>query len=135
MNDQNYNFGNQRSSNNTYNNGMQSFDHMNQNFRNGQKYQKYNQNYAQNANQNMNMYNSYVNKENITSSPPKEKVRWGKVFLPIIIVLAVLTLSFTGYQLMKGSNKKNRTIMVYMVGSDLESQSKQGTLKISLKKK
>ena len=123
MNDHN-NMGN---NNGYYNNGMKSFDQMNQNFKNGQYYQ--NQNNMNNNYQNNNMYNNYINKENISSAPPKERYNRGKIIIPIIIIF-VLLLSVTLFTFTGNSYKKSRTFMIYMVGSDLETQSKQGTYSI-----
>ena len=137
MNNQDYNFGN---NNNTYNgqsNGLKSFDQLNNEFmmsQNGNYPYQYNgmNNFPQVPNaQNNNMYNSYVNKSNISSSPSREKLRWGKILIPIIILFFIVTCSFIGYKMFKNTDKKIRTFMIYMVGSDLESQSKQGTYSIS----
>ena len=89
--------------------------------------------YTYNAQQQMgNNYNSYVNKENITSSPSKEKLKYGKVIVPIIVISLVVTaiLLFVSTNEFDDPNKKARTFMIYMVGSDLESKSSQGTYSI-----
>ena len=86
--------------------------------------------YTYNAQQQMsNNYNSYVNKENITSSPSKEKLKYAKVIVPMIVIALVVTaiLLFVSTDTFGDSNKKSRTFMIYMVGSDLESKSSQGT--------
>lgn len=116
MNNQNNNFG-YNPNNDMFNQGMGN---------------NYNPNTNLNNNpigyQNTNLYNTNVNKENISSSPPKTK-KIKKILLPIIVIFVIL-LALFGYKLYLGSLKKNRTFIIYMVGSDLESQSKQGTYSI-----
>lgn len=124
--------------NENYNNGLSSFDQRNNDFRNSINNSNYNNNNNNNQNLNYypnmlnnNMYNNYVNKEAISSLPSKEKLRFGKVFFMIIVIFFILGSFFLGYHVYKEYNKKARTFMIYMVGSDLESKSKQGTYSIS----
>lgn len=118
--------------NNNYNNGNYgSFDEKNQNFVNSQK-NDYNPNYYNSSYeyQNNNRYNSYISGKSITSSP-KKKNYWKKITLSVIVVIAIVLCTLVGVKIYKNLNKKNRTVMIYMVGSDLESVSKQGTFSIS----
>lgn len=133
MNPQQYNQNSNNAQNGNYNNGnFGSFDEMNQNFLNSQR-NEYEGSYYNNSYQyqNNNRYNEYVNKNNITSSP-KKKNHWKKKVTISIIVLLVFTLcSVVGIKIYKSINKKNRTVLIYMVGSNLESDSKQGTYSIA----
>lgn len=118
--------------NNNYNNGNYgSFDEKNQNFVNIEKNDNnpnyYNSSYEY---QNNNRYNSYISGKSITSSP-KKKNYWKKITLSVIVVIAIVLCTLVGVKIYKNLNKKNRTVMIYMVGSDLESVSKQGTFSIS----
>lgn len=118
--------------NNNYNNGNYgSFDEKNQNFVNIEK-NDYNPNYYNSSYeyQNNNRYNSYISGKSITSSP-KKKNYWKKITLSVIVVIAIVLCTLVGVKIYKNLNKKNRTVMIYMVGSDLESVSKQGTFSIS----
>ena len=77
-------------------------------------------------NQNRNNYEKGV----ITSTPPKDKLRYVKVIIPVILVLVLSSLLIV-HLLSDVKESKERTFMIYMVGSDLESKSKQGTYSIS----
>ena len=91
-------------------------------------YYSYNPQYNQ-----PNNYN-YIDKSKITSSPSKEKLRYGKVIVPLIILLLVPVIVLVAQRITaieENLDKKNRTFMIYMVGSDLESKSSQGTYSIS----
>ena len=84
---------------------------------------QYNQNYYNVRNDNYNRWDSY--------KPVEEKKSKKKIVIPLLAALLIVS-SFFIYKLMfNGSSKKDRTIMIYMVGSDLESKSKQGTFSIS----
>ena len=93
---------------------------------NGNKEVPYNtvsQNYY---NQNKN----YFEKGKITSSPSKSKLRYAKVIIPIIVIITVIVsvaIVLFGFE----NGHKKRTFMIYMVGSDLESKSKQGTFSLA----
>lgn len=132
MNPQRYNQNLNNNQNGNYNNGnFGSFDEMNQNFLNSQKkdYQEsyYNSSYEY---QNNNRYNEYVSGNNITSSP-KKKNHWKKrITISVIVILVAALCTVTGVAVYKNLNKKNRTVLIYMVGSNLESVSKQGTYSI-----
>ena len=100
--------------------------------------QQYNYNQGNNQNryspppiQNTNMYNTYINREQITSAPSKEKIKYGKVLIPIIVIFIIAIVGFASVKLYKSMTAKTRTFMIYMVGSDLETESKQGTYSIS----
>ena len=80
-------------------------------------------------------YNSY-NYINEVSSPNNGKARYGKIILSLIIIVLILVpivilLTQKFAEIEDNANKKNRTFMIYMVGSDLESKSSQGTYSIS----
>ena len=80
-------------------------------------------------------YNSY-NYTNEVSSPNNGKKRYGKIILSLIIIVLILVpivilLTQKFAEIEDNANKKNRTFMIYMVGSDLESKSSQGTYSIS----
>ena len=124
MNQQNNNmFYNQNSS-------MKSFDHMNQEYK-GQ-YERNNQaNQMNGYNPNENMYNTYIDGSQISSTPPNNKNLFKNFLKIILIFLIVGGISFASYKIVRNMLKKNRTFMIYMVGSDLESKSKQGTYSIS----
>lgn len=118
--------------NNNYNNGNYgSFDEKNQNFVNSQK-NDYNPNYYNSSYeyQNNNRYNSYISGKSITSSP-KRKNYWKKISISLIVFVAIVLCTLVGVKIYRNINQKNRTVMIYMVGSDLESVSKQGTFSIS----
>ena len=134
------------------NNNNNPFDNMNEDFRSQYDYFN-NRRMNNNNNNNYNNYypgNGYYNNSNtnyiydqnqekreFSSAPPKEKVKWGKVFFPVIIFLIIfipilILIIFTNSsKSFKDDSKKMRTFMIYMVGSDLESKSKQGTYSIS----
>lgn len=58
----------------------------------------------------------------------KEKPHVLKKILPILLVILVIgTISFLTITFIFGGPKKNRTFMIYMVGSDLESNGSFGT--------
>lgn len=72
-------------------------------------------------------YNPYVNK------PPKKNRHIFAIVLMSLLVVAFVTIStlfFMQKMDVDDSNKKTRTFMIYMVGSDLESASSQGTYSI-----
>lgn len=124
---------NNQNFNNNYNNGNYgSFDQRNQDFLDAQKKDynpnNYNSYYEY---QNNNRYNSYISGQNITSSPKKKNHWKKKLTISIIVILSIILCTIVGVKVYKGLNKKNRTVMIYMVGSDLESVSKQGTFSIS----
>lgn len=76
-------------------------------------------------NQNKNNYE----KGKISSSRPSSILRYVKVIIPVLLLFVALTyllLVVFGF----GHSNKRRTFMIYMVGSDLESKSKQGTFSI-----
>ena len=62
---------------------------------------------------------------------PKKKNSYIKIIIPIILIFLIV-ISFLLFKLIfNNSNNKSRTFMIYMVGSDLESKSKQGTYSLS----
>lgn len=78
-----------------------------------------------------NNFKKYVDSNNITSSPNKEKIKYTKIIVLCILFASAITVGlFFVTQNVYDSYKKNRTIMIYMVGSDLESKSKQGTFSL-----
>lgn len=79
------------------------------------------------SNHNQNNYE----KGNVTSSPSKERLKYSKMVIPFVIILVLISSLVIGYLILNRSGEKNRTFMIYMVGSDLESKSKQGTYSIS----
>lgn len=77
-----------------------------------------------------NQNNSFENYNNISNEPTEKKHHF-KIILPIIVILFITTSFLIMHFIYNNSNKKERTFMIYMVGSDLESKSKQGTFSIS----
>ena len=87
------------------------------------------------------MYNQQMNYQNnrfinynsmqIENKPKKEKMNLGKIFIPILVFLIIFGIGYVFYICFTTPPKRNRTFMIYMVGSDLESKSKQGTYSIS----
>ena len=76
-----------------------------------------------------NVQRNFYNWDNY--QPVKEKPKRNKFIIPIIIFVLLLS-SFLVYKVVfDKSHKKDRTFMIYMVGSDLESKSKQGTFSLS----
>lgn len=70
----------------------------------------------------------YFNKSNVSSLPPNvKKFKWSRIIIPFLIVIIVLVGTYAGYTIYREFTKKNRTFMIYMVGSDLESKSKSAT--------
>ena len=67
----------------------------------------------------------------MSSAPPKQKLRYGKLTAFLILFLILIFGTTIGLFLFNSSKKKTRTFMIYMVGSDLESNSKQGTFSIT----
>ena len=61
----------------------------------------------------------------------KQKKKQKNIIIPILVVLLFVVLIFIFKPIFGRTNGKNRTFMIYMVGSDLESKSKQGTYSIS----
>ena len=124
MNNQDYNdnFNNQNRNSdllNRYNNQINPYKQEQQE---NDYYNTYQYNYNQ---------NNYDKDTVMSSAPPKDKLRYGKVttFLILFIVLIFgITISLF---LLNSSGEKTRTFMIYMVGSDLESNSKQGTFSIT----
>lgn len=93
--------------------------------RNNQQYVPYNtvsQNYY---NQNKEFFD---NSNNQGSSKQQKNY---KVIVPFVVVALVLSSILIWYLLFSGSGKKERTFMIYMVGSDLETKSKQGTFSLA----
>ena len=131
-------------------NNNNTFDNMNDGFRNQYDYfnmQKMNNNnnynnyysnngyYSNNPNTNY-FYNQNQGKREFSSTPPKEKIKWGKVFILVVIFLIIfipllILMISNSSKSFQDDSKKMRTFMIYMVGSDLESKSKQGTYSIS----
>ena len=95
---------NDNDSNNNVNNNVNYID---------RSYQQYDNNY----------YYSY-------KKPKSNKLWWilGLSFL-VFLIIGVITIFEVGHS--ANDDSKTRTIMIYMVGSDLESKSKQGTYSIS----
>ncbi len=124
MNNQDYNY--RRNVNQNYND-YKSFDEMNKDFKrnNGNNNPMYQNSF------NTNMYNTYVNKDKISSLPSKEKLRFGKILFIFVILFLIGSSVFIGFKVFRSQNMKKRTFMIYMVGSDLESKSMQGTYSIS----
>lgn len=122
---------NNQNFNNNYNNNYGNFNQNNQNYNDNQN-REYNPNYYNSyyEYQNTNRYNSYISGNNITSSPKKNNHWKKKITISVIIIFSILICAIVGVKVYKDINKKNRTIMIYMVGSDLESVSKQGTFSI-----
>lgn len=127
---QNNDFGNMQYNNR--NNQPNQFGRMNQDYnQNNSGYysqQVNNQFYNNPPVQNQNMYYSYYN------NPPKKekKRRFTKIVLPILIVAFFCVIGgILSFKAIKVLSTKTRTFMIYMVGSDLESASKQGTYSIS----
>ena len=117
-----------------YNNPNDIYYKKNQQYLNNQ--QQMNGNYENNQNIPYNtVYSNYnqnnYEKGNITSSPSKERLKFSKILIPFVIVLLLISSAVIGYLILNRSGQKNRTFMIYMVGSDLESKSKQGTYSIS----
>ena len=84
----------------------------------------YNQNYY---NVQRSFYNNWDNRYQTTVDKPKRN----KLFIAFLVV-AILLSCFFLYKILFGrSTDKYRTFMIYMVGSDLESKSKQGTFSLS----
>lgn len=54
-----------------------------------------------------------------------------KIILTFCVVLLVILIGFVCFLYFRGSDKYNRTIMIYMVGSDLESENKIATYDLS----
>ena len=102
--------------NRQYNNSNNSFNSMN----------NVQMNYQNNSG-----YNSPQVGNNEMFTPKKEKFDFGKIFIPITIILIISGVVFGFYIFFTTVPKRNRTFMIYMVGSDLESKSKQGTYSIS----
>ena len=113
------------------------------NYNNHNNYKNYNTNYNYNYNSNyvnnQNNYpyntiyngNSFYNNYNNDSNKNKKNTK--KILTIIFCSLIIIAIAiFAYFTFFKNSNdKKNRTFMIYMVGSDLESKSKQGTYSIS----
>ena len=90
--------------------------------------------YTYDAQQSMGNYcDKYMDKSKITSSPSKERLKYSKVFFSIILIVLLLpiTILLITNKSYDNSDKKSRTFMIYMVGSDLESKSMQGTYSIN----
>ena len=124
MNEDNYN-----SYNSNYNNNNNYKNYNNYNYNNNNSFYMNNQNnnYPYNTIYNGNSFHNGYN----NSSKKKKNIK--KILtitfcLMIIIAIAIFAY-FTFFK--NSNNKKNRTFMIYMVGSDLESKSKQGTYSIS----
>ena len=74
--------------------------------------------------------NNYFNSNNNTNIPnvnksKKKKVNIVLILLVLIVVFASVLLSIFGYTIYK--NNRTRTVMIYMVGSNLESNNGLGT--------
>lgn len=67
-----------------------------------------------------NTYNNMYNNQNLNNI---KKNSFFKLFLIAFIVLLMLVASFLTYKILTKNNNKSRTIMIYMVGADLESKS------------
>ena len=76
---------------------------------------------------NKNNYDN-IDKEKISSSPPKDNF-YRNLFI-IFIIFALVFLVNIGYNVVRNLGLKSRTFMIYMVGSDLETNSYQGTYSI-----
>lgn len=92
-------------------------------------YKNYNNqyNYAHVQRYNENNYDK-SDKEKISSAPPKDNF-YRNLFI-IFIIFALVFLVNVGYNIVRNLGLKNRTFMIYMVGSDLETNSYQGTYSI-----
>lgn len=124
MNNQDYNnnFNNQNRNSdllNRYNNQMNPYKQEQQE---NDYYNTYQYNYNQ---------NNYDKDTVMSSAPPKDKLRYGKVTTFLILFLVLIFGITISLFLLNSSGEKTRTFMIYMVGSDLESNSKQGTFSIS----
>lgn len=82
-----------------------------------------NQNYYNVQNNPFDYLNNYQYKE--------VKPKKNKIIIPIILSILVISIFFFLSFLFSNSGDKKRTIMIYMVGSDLESKSKQGTFSLA----
>jgi len=122
--------------NNSFNNQNKNYDLLH-GYGNANQYNQPNQdNQEFQPNNHFNTYQYNYNQNNydkgtvMSSSPPKKKLRYGKVitfFGFFLIIAAIVSLCVFMYN----NQGKTRTFMIYMVGSDLESNSKQGTFSIS----
>ena len=68
------------------------------------------------------------NTTNITVNTNKKRVNYLKIIIPILVV--VLVIGFSVFATLKGKNH-TRTVMIYMVGSNLESDAGLGTVDLS----
>lgn len=84
----------------------------------------YNQNYY---NVQRTFYNNWNNGYQVEEKPKHKKI----ILLIIIGIIFLLLLFLTFLLIFNKSSKKERTFMIYMVGSDLESKSSQGTFSLS----
>ena len=116
---------------------MDNQDYNDYNHNNGFNFYRNNNQYNQNQNIPYNTVNQYYynrNKygtENISPSPSKERKRYGKLIIIVSVLIFVLSAFIFYKSFYSKSFKKERTFMIYMVGSDLETKSKQGTYSIA----
>ncbi len=125
----NYFFNRNVVNNNHNNNGNRKkiiFNNMvnNKNYNNYNGYNNINNDYIDRA------YPQYDNNVYSYNKPKSNKLWWilGLSFL-VFLVVGSIVLFEVGHSV--NDDSKSRTIMIYMVGSDLESKSKQGTYSIS----
>lgn len=121
--DFNNNFNNQKNRNNDLIRRHNSLQNTNDDYQKNDYYNVYQYNYNQ---------NNYDKDTVMSSAPPKEKLRYGKVVtFAFVFLLLIFGVFFSYFLKEKSEGEKIRTFMIYMVGSDLESNSKQGTFSIS----
>lgn len=117
----------QQSSNNNINSNVSNYNNNIQQFSNYNTNVNYNSNVGiQNSNQNINLsQNSYTNniKINKANGLKNKKI--------IFLMIAVLIICIIGVLVFNTDKNKSRTIMVYMVGSNLESKSGLGTVDLN----
>lgn len=118
--DLNNNYNNQNNRNSDLLRGYDYSNNMNNDYKQNEHYNVYQYNYSK---------NNYDKDTVMSSAHPKEKMRYGKV-IPFVLILLLIS-GFLVYIFIFNNPEKTRTFMIYMVGSDLESNSKQGTFSIS----
>ena len=124
-----YNDGSNRNTNQGYNNNFNN--NMNQNYNNnfnGNMSQEYNNNFNGNMNSNYNNGNNVMNfSYNNSGNGGKKSINF-KILVPVMVVCLVAVVYFAtdGFAFLSGK----RTIMIYMIGSDLESKYAAASLDI-----
>ena len=76
-------------------------------------------------------YNGYNQPQQVYNGPRKRNTKWLMIGISFLCCFFVVIAGIIIYNAYKNGNLKSRTFMIYMVGSDLESKSKQGTYSIS----